>query len=1024
MHLNMNHPCANSKSLLLQILKGCVVLCMTIIMDSAIASTTPAGNETDVQALLEFKSRIIEDPFNIMSFWNDSIHHCNWIGVTCNPSNKRVMHLSLQQLRLGGTLTPFIGNLTYLTKLNLLNNSFHGEIPQEVGHLLHLQHLNVSFNNFGGKIPSNLSHCTELRVLAVGANNLTGTIPTWLGNLSSLSRISFGLNSFYGSIPHGVGLLSSLTSLVLYGNYLSGTVPSSIYNISSLYYFTFTQNHLHGNLPANVGFTLPNLQVFAGALNNLTGNVPASFLNASKLEVLDISLNDLTGTLPMNIGVLNRLTRLSFEHNRLGTGKTQDLSFLDSLVNCTALQVLRLGGNSFGGVLPNSIANFSSQLHTFAINSNKIHGQIPIGIGNLGNLALIGLEGNHLTGDLPDSLGKLQNLQELYLNVNKFSGRIPSTLGNLSSITKLFLEENNFEGSIPSSLGKCNKLLVLSLYSNKLSGTIPKEVIGLSSLAIYLDVSHNALSGTLPDEVSKLHNLGELVLSENNFSGVIPSSIGSCISLERLHLQGNSFEGNIPQTLKNLRGLYDIDLSRNNLSGKIPEFLGEFTELKHLNLSYNNFEGEIPKNGIFKNATSISLYGNSKLCGGVPELKFPACTIRKASLQRKLLAKVAIPIATALAFVLFLSGIFTFNNIVKRTRQKTSTSTTEKDLELEISYSEIAKCTGGFSQDKLIGSGSFGSVYKGTLSGDGSSVAVKVLNLQQRGASRSFIDECQVLRSIRHRNLLKIITAISSVDHQGNDFKALVFDFMSNGILEDWLHPINNEINKTKKLTFIQRLNIAIDVACALEYLHHFCETPIVHCDIKPSNVLLDNDMVAHVGDFGLATFLFEESSNFSTQSIMSASLRGSIGYIPPEYGMGGKPSTLGDIYSYGILLLEIFTGKRPTNEAFEGGRGIHHFVAMALPNHVMDIVDPSLVYEQEFDDENQELEDEERAIKRNYEIESTAKGLVEDCFVSLMQIGMSCSATLPSERIPITVAINKLHAIKNSFIKIKHNAI
>lgn len=878
----MSHSCVNSKSKVFHILSVFLLLCLSLSLDYATAAT-PAGNETDLNALLDFKSHIVEDPFHIMSLWNDSIHHCNWIGITCNISNGRVMYLNLTAQRLAGTVTPSIGNLTFLTRLILRNNGFHGEFPQEVGRLLYLQRLNIAYNNFGGSIPSNLSHCKELTALSAVRNNFTGTIPTWIGNLSSLVGISFSENNLHGNIPHEIGHLSSLTFLGLYGNYLSGTIPSSIYNISSIFYFTVAQNHLHGSIPADVGYTFPNLQVFAGGVNNFTGTIPASLLNASKLEILDFAENSLTGTLPKNIGILQRLTRLNFDDNRLGTGRADGLRFLDSLVNCTVLEVLGLARNNFGGELPRSVANFSTQLHTFTIGSNGIQGNIPVGIGNLANMSRLGLEGNDLTGSVPDALGMLQNLKELYLNGNKFSGRIPSSIGNLSSLTKLFLEENNFEGSIPSSLGKCQKLLILSLYRNNLSGTIPKEVISISSLAIYLDVSHNSLSGTLPAEVSKLVNLKELVLSENNFSGVIPSSLGSCMSLESLHLQGNHFEGNIPQTLQNLRGLQDIDLSRNNLSGKIPEFLGDFIVLQHLNLSYNDFKGEIPNKGIFKNATSISIYGNNKLCGGVPELNLPACTIRKASLLRNLLApKVAIPIASALIFVLFLSCFLIFSPMVKRARNITSRSTSTKNFVLEISYSEIAKCTGGFSQDNMIGSGSFGCVYKGTLSGDESTVAVKVLNLEQRGASRSFIDECQVLRSIRHRNLLKIITAISSVDHQGNEFKALVFEFMSNGSVEDWLHPTNSVHYPTKTLTFIQRLNIAIDVACALEYLHHSCETSIVHCDIKPSNVLLDSDMVAHVGDFGLATFLFEESSNLSGQSIVSARLKGSIGYIPP----------------------------------------------------------------------------------------------------------------------------------------------
>ncbi|XP_007203343.2 putative receptor-like protein kinase At3g47110 [Prunus persica] len=1016
----MEHSQTHSSMILFRFF---LFLWWTACLQSATLSTS--GNESDRLALLDFKKRITQDPLRIMSSWNDSIHLCSWLGVTCNPATKRVMVLNLEAQKLVGSLSPSLGNLTYLTGINLMNNSFHGEIPQQIGRLLSLQHLNLSFNSFGGKIPSNISHCMQLSVLSLGLNNLTGTIPHWIGNFSSLENFVLAINNFQGSIPHELGRLTNLRRFVLWDNNLSGMIPTSIYNISSIYYFTVTKNQLQGELPPNVGITLPNLEVFAGGVNKFTGTVPLSLSNASRLQVLDFPENGLTGPIPAeNLATLQSLVRLNFDQNRLGSGKTGDLNFLSFLANCTSLEVLGLNDNHFGGELPASIANLSTQLKRLTLGTNLIHGSIPNGIGNLINLTLLVVAENYLGGSVPDVIGKLQKLQGVELFANQFSGPIPSSLGNLTSLTRLLMEENKFGESIPPSFGNCKSLQVLNLSSNNLSGTIPKEVIGLSSLSIFLSISNNFLTGSLPSEVGDLKNIGELDISENKLSGEIPGTLGRCISLERLHLQGNKLEGSIPQTLKSLRGLEEIDISRNNLSGKIPEFLGNLGSLKHLNISHNNFEGELPREGIFSNASGVSILGNNRLCGGIPEFLLPACSSKMRHSPRGLLApKVFIPISCALAFLIALSFSFAACSYVKKSRDRPVTSHSYTDWKSGVSYSQLVQATDGFSVNNLIGSGSFGSVYKGVFPSDGTVVAVKVLNLQQEGASKSFIGECKALRSIRHRNLLKIVTVCSSIDNQGNDFKSLVLEFMENGSLDQWLHPRDDEQSQPKRLSLIQRLNIAIDVASALDYLHHHCETAIVHCDLKPSNVLLDEDMVAHVGDFGLARFLLQASNDPTKTQTMSVGLKGSIGYIPPEYGMGSQVSIMGDIYSYGILLLEMFTGKRPTDDMFKDGLSIHQFTAMALPDHAMDIVEPSLLLEtdDEEDDEEHDVEYEidiqERPIARYMDPSPDKVKRLEECVASVMQIGISCSAVSPTERMLMDVVVNKMNAVRGSYL-------
>ncbi|KAL4271693.1 hypothetical protein GQ457_13G004510 [Hibiscus cannabinus] len=779
-----------------------------------------------------------------------------------------------------------------------------------------------------------------------------------------------------GTLPRQIGHLKNLEYLDLGVNNIAGPIPSVIFNISTLWLIDLSLNQLSGHLPSNMGLWLPNIELLFLAENHFIGPFPMSITNASMLSNLDMSVNHFSSSIPDNLGDLRNLKILNLESNNL---TSSGMSFLSSLTNCKGLEILAFDSNPLiSGELPGLVGNLSSSFQRFYASGCDIRGSIPSEIGNLSRLLIIELDYNKLTGTIPVSIGGLEELQSLFLQNNRLEGSIPSELCHLTSLAYLDLTSNKLSGTISACLGNLVSLRNLFLGSNMFSSSIPSTLTRLNDLLI-LDLSLNSLTGHLPIDIGNWKVLTSMNLSNNQFSGDIPTGVADLNNLRQLSLSNNRLTGSIPESFGDMLSLESLDLSRNNLSGVIPKTLEKLLYLKSFNVSFNRLYGEIPEGGSFRNFSIESFMGNEALCGA-PQLHLPSCKtepLKKSKAKAKLIIYVALPIVSTI------SAMALIIIIILLSRRRKDKLTTQEDLLpsgtwRRISYHELHQATDGFNQNNLLGNGSYGSVYQGTLS-DGMIFAVKVFKLEFERAFKSFDVECEVLRNTRHRNLIKIISSCSN----DLDFKALVLEFMPNGSLDKWLYSSNHFLD------ILQRLNIMIDVASALEYLHHGIETPVVHCDLKPINVLLDEDMVAHLSDFGIAKLLCGEDSIIQTLTIAT------IGYMAPEYGIEGIVSTKGDVYSFGILMMETITRKKPTDEMFTGERSLKSWMKESISSPTNQVVDTNLL----------------NAIGGEHTT-------TNDCAVSILQIGLECSAELPNERPDMKETVTKLKKIRAKFLK------
>ncbi|KAH6826231.1 hypothetical protein C2S53_001668 [Perilla frutescens var. hirtella] len=928
-----------------------------------------------------FSGRIPPSLFNISKLLTLDMSH-NFLDGNVGEEIGNLVSLetlNLEGNELDGSIPNSIFNISSLMTIILRVNRLSGKLPNDIcSDSSKLKSVSISSNKLFGEIPPSIGKCRDLEDLRLALNHLSGNIPSEIGNLTRLTNLSIFSNNFKGELPQELVNLRVVEVFSVGTNSFSGHLPSFIFNISTLKELRLSFNKFSGNLPPT--FSLPNINVDLHLhQNRLIGSIPSSITNASKLTHLSLNNNSFSGSVP-DFSNLRLLQVLRIWGNDLSGAEpyTQELGFLTSLTNCRYLRILQMSFNPLNGILPASVGNFSSSLVWFAGSYCNIKGVIPSEIGNLSSLTDIYLDGNRITGLIPTTIGKLGKLQRLSLDGNQLQGHIPENLCRMSYLGDLYLNSNMIMGPIPKCLGEVKSLRIINLGSNKLSSSIPTNIWNLRDLVV-LNLSSNYLSGLLSSNIGNLKAINQLDLSSNRFLGQIPSSIDGCQSLEFLYLSNNMIGGSIPQSLQGVKGLITLDLSNNSLSGLIPKSLEELKFLEYFNVSYNSLEGEIPNGGCFVNFTAQSFVHNSALCGAT-RFQVPPCVRNHGGSRSKgitRLMKFVVP-PSIFAVVVAIAIL-----IILRWRRKHSKIPTDQVDDAVsavgiawkiISYNQLLQGTDSFSEENLLGRGSFSLVFKGKLLPEGLNIAVKVFNSQLQGGIKSFATETKILSNIRHRNLVRVLGCCVN-----SEFKALILEYMQNGSLEKWLY------SDIYWLDLAQRLDIAIDVALALEYLHQGHTFPVVHCDIKPSNVLLDEDMVARVCDFGISKLFDEGEAMVQTRTLAT------IGYAAPEYGSEGIVSTSGDVYSYGVVLMEMFASKKPTDDMFSGETSLKGWVSEALEaDAIGEVVAPGLL----------SREDQHFVAK-------------EQCVTSIFDLAMKCLPILPNERINMIEAAATLQKIK-----------
>ncbi|XP_073276050.1 uncharacterized protein [Primulina huaijiensis] len=874
-------------------------------------------SQAERAALLDLKQEF-GNP-QLLQTWNSTSSPCDWPEIRCSPEGS-VTGIALEKYDLVGYIPDSISTLQNLTFLNLAYNLLPGNFPTAFLNFSNLRYLDLSQNNFVGNIPEAIDRLRLLQYLDLSSNDFTGDIPPSIGNLLELKVLNLHMNLFNGSFPKEISNLVNLEFLRwAYNDFLPavippefgkltnikyiwmkdtnvyGEIPDSFRNLSSLNHLDLSMNQLEGEIPGGL-FLLKNLTYLYLYNNRFSGSIP-QVIESLRMVELDLSGNKLNGSIPEDFGKLEKLELLNLFANKFYGDVPSSIGILPSLKN------FRVYKNNLSGLLPPEMGVYSN-LEAFEVSDNFFTGGLPENLCSGGSLFGVVAFHSNLTGEIPKSLGNCRTLRSVQLYGNNFTGEIPLELFTLQNMTEIMLSDNSFSGGLPTRVA--GNLTRLEIRNNQFSGGIPAGILTWESLVVF-DAGNNMFSGSIPVELTSLSQLTTLKFDGNSLSGRLPPEIISWKSLTTLDLSRNQLSGPIPSSLGSLPDLLDLDLSDNDFSGDIPSQLGNL-KLTSLNLSSNQLTGAIPRE--FDNmAYGNSFLDNPNLCASNPTSNLPKCYTKiqeTKKLSTRFLAVVLV-LAVTLFLITILMTLLVFRDC-RRKKLKRDLATWKLTSFQRLYFTEN-DILSNLTESNVIGSGGSGKVYKVSVDRGGECVAVKRIWSDRKLnhlLEKEFLAEIQILGSVRHSNIVKLLCCVSS-----DDSKLLVYEYLENQSLDRWLHgkkqkdlSLNISVHNIT-LDWPTRLRIATGAAQGLAYMHHDCAPPIIHRDVKSSNILLDSDFKAKIADFGLAKSLIKRDQPYTMSAVA-----GSFGYIAPEYAYTSKVNEKVDVYSFGVVLLELVTGR------------------------------------------------------------------------------------------------------------------